>query len=209
MENDLRKYRRNDWNGIWNENHQHSGNPQQSYICLPSDTLLLRMDGSEDIYGNIITFRFQEAKSGRRKKKVSKKEQNSKNMIQNHSEEKEVSDQKSGSQIMALAQKRRIRRRRIHKLIVILLVAAAFCFGFFGRTLFEAYAEEESAKEYNRYYTSIQLEPGDNLWNIASRYSQGSGYTVSEYVEELKRMNGLKDGHVHSGEYLTVVYFAE
>ena len=91
----------------------------------------------------------------------------------------------------------------------LLLVATAFFTGFFGRTLFDAYAKENRTDSLNRYYTSIRLKPGDNLWNIASRYAEGSEYTVAEYVQELKRMNNLRDEQVHSGEYLTIVYFSE
>lgn len=110
---------------------------------------------------------------------------------------------------MAIAMKRRARRKKIQKFVVILLVATAFFTGFFGRTLFDAYAKENRTDSLNRYYTSIRLKPGDNLWNIASRYAEGSEYTVAEYVQELKRMNNLRDEQVHSGEYLTIVYFSE
>ena len=105
--------------------------------------------------------------------------------------------------------KRRTRRKRIHKFMVAMLVVFAFCSGFFGRTLFDAYAKEQNGNAPIPYYTSIQLAPGDNLWKIANRYAEQNGYTVTEYVEELKQMNGLTDGHVHSGEYLTIVYFPE
>lgn len=119
-----------------------------------------------------------------------------------------VRKQAPKSKVMFLAMRRRTRRRRIRKVLVALLIAAAFCTGFFGRTLFDAYAKE-SAGTQNRYYTSIQVEPGDNLWNIASRYAKETDYSIPEYVEELKRMNGLADGHIHAGEYLTIVYFSE
>ena len=109
---------------------------------------------------------------------------------------------------MLLSMKRRARRKRIHKILVTLLIVAAFCSGFFGRTLFDVYARE-SIDLQNRYYTRIQVEPGDNLWKIADRYAPETGYSIPEYVEELKRMNGLTDGHIHSGEYITIVYFSE
>lgn len=100
-------------------------------------------------------------------------------------------------------------KRRVRNLTVILLMILAFCSGFFGHTLLNAHAEEKSVRPLNRYYTSIQLRQGDNLWDIAKQYSDGSGYSVKEYVDELKRMNGLTCEDIHSGEYLTVVYFAE
>lgn len=104
---------------------------------------------------------------------------------------------------------RRIVQRKLRNLMIAFLMILAFCSGFFGHTLLNAHAEEEFVKPLNRYYTSIQLQQGDNLWDIAGQYLEGSGYSKKEYVEELKRMNGLKSEKIHSGEYLTVVYFAE
>lgn len=95
------------------------------------------------------------------------------------------------------------------KLLIALMMAAAFASGLFGQTLLNVHAEEEHVTGLNRYFTSIQIQKGDSLWDIASRYSQGSDYTVPEYVAELKQMNGLRYEDIHSGEYLTVVYFAE
>ena len=100
-------------------------------------------------------------------------------------------------------------KRRLRNLMVILLMILAFCSGFFGHSLLNARAEEKAAVQLNRYYTSVQLRQGDNLWNLADQYYKGSGYSKAEYVEELKRMNGLKSEQIHSGEFLTVVYFAE
>ena len=104
---------------------------------------------------------------------------------------------------------RRTIRRHLRNFTVILLMILAFCSGFFGHTLLNARAEEKARPEWNRYYTSVQIRRGDSLWNLADKYRQGSGYSRQEYIDELKRMNGLKSEQLHSGEYLTVVYFAE
>ena len=96
---------------------------------------------------------------------------------------------------------RRTIRRHLRNFTVILLMILAFCSGFFGHTLLNARAEEKARPEWNRYYTSVQIRQGDSLWNLADKYQ--------EYIDELKRMNGLKSEQLHSGEYLTVVYFAE
>lgn len=97
----------------------------------------------------------------------------------------------------------------MRKLLIALLMAAAFASGLFSQTLLNVHAQEEETLELNRYFTSIQIQNGDSLWDIASRYSRGSGYSIQEYVDELKRMNGIQHEDIHSGEYLTVVYFAE
>lgn len=108
-----------------------------------------------------------------------------------------------------MTRKQRIQmKRRVRKLMVILLMILAFCSGFFGHTLLSAYAKEKNVRPLNRYYTSIQLRQGDNLWTLADRYTKGTGYSIKEYVDELKQINGLKGEEIHSGEYLTVVYFA-
>jgi len=109
---------------------------------------------------------------------------------------------------MRVNRKRRA-ARRMRRYLIALLMVAAFCSGFFGHTLLSAHAEEETKPVLNRYYTSIQLKRGDSLWDIAHTYAKGSGYTIREYVEELKRMNGLSGEEIHSGEFLTVMYFAE
>ncbi len=112
-------------------------------------------------------------------------------------------------QISGRIYRMRVRQKKIRKFITMLLIVAAFFSGFFGHSLFNAFAKEDGRDTLKPYYTSIQLQPGDNLWKIANQYAPGSGYSVTEYVEELKRMNGLQDGLIHSGEYLTIVYFDE
>lgn len=104
---------------------------------------------------------------------------------------------------------KRLARRRIRNFTIVILMIVAFCSGFFGHTLLRAHAEEEYVKPVKKYYTSVQLKKGDSLWGIADKYLEGSGYSKKEYVEEIKRMNGLKDDQLHAGEFITVVYFAE
>lgn len=111
------------------------------------------------------------------------------------------------------SQRRRTRsfraQRAVRSFLIAFLMALAFCSGFFGHTLLSAHAEEKPAPALKPYYTSVQIQHNDSLWDIAQRYAEGSGYTVRQYVSELKRMNHLSSDHIHAGEFLTVVYFAE
>ena len=59
-----------------------------------------------------------------------------------------------------------------------------------------------------KYYTSIQVEPGDTLWDIADRYIDGQDMNKASYVEEICRLNHLQNGQIHAGEYLTVIYYS-
>lgn len=95
------------------------------------------------------------------------------------------------------------------KFLIIGLMLAAFYSGFFGHTLVNAHAEEKVQSELKRCYTSILIRPGDSLWDIAGQYSRGSGLSVKEYIDELKKINGLRNENIHSGKYLTIVYFTK
>ncbi len=74
---------------------------------------------------------------------------------------------------------------------------------FFGNSIMNALAGETAIPALEKYYTSIEIQKGDSLWSIAGTYLENSGMTTAQYVKELKNINGL-----HSGQYLTVVYFA-
>ena len=57
------------------------------------------------------------------------------------------------------------------------------------------------------YYKSVRIQEGDSLWGIARQYREGSSMSMEEYVNQLRQMNGLKKDTIHTGQYLTVVYF--
>ncbi|WP_394522100.1 LysM peptidoglycan-binding domain-containing protein [Lacrimispora sp. JR3] len=94
----------------------------------------------------------------------------------------------------------------IRHLIVLLLIT------LLGSRAFGSFPVKNSAAAFDaeaieRYYTSIQIRQGDSLWSIAGKYKGNSGLTVEQYVKELKNINGLKEDTIHSGHYLTVMYF--
>ncbi|QNM05801.1 LysM peptidoglycan-binding domain-containing protein [Qiania dongpingensis] len=59
-----------------------------------------------------------------------------------------------------------------------------------------------------KYYTAVQIDRGDTLWDIAKEYCPDSDQLKS-YVKELKNINHLKSDEIHAGNYLTVVYYSE
>ena len=54
---------------------------------------------------------------------------------------------------------------------------------------------------------SIEVEEGDTLWGIANEYITEEYNDINEYIEELKRSNGLYDDIIHAGCYLIVPYY--
>lgn len=91
--------------------------------------------------------------------------------------------------------------------VIIYLIMAVFCAGIFSHSMMNAKAAEAARPQTTRYYTGIYIQEGDNLWSIASRFKHNSSMSTSEYIDELKRMNGLHDDTIHAGQYLTIVYF--
>lgn len=104
-----------------------------------------------------------------------------------------------------------MQRKRYRKLVWIAGIVGILFVTLFlwGGSILRAHAQQEQRVGLKRYYTSIQIQQGDSLWKYAEQYGKGSGYSKKEYVEELKRMNGLTRDEIHAGRYLTVVYFSE
>lgn len=97
-------------------------------------------------------------------------------------------------------------RMRRKKLTIACFVVLLFVSIIMGHTMFTSMAKEEGNRR-TAYYKSVQIQDGDSLWGIASQYREGSSMSMDEYVNQLKQMNGLKKDTIHSGQYLTVVYF--
>ena len=98
---------------------------------------------------------------------------------------------------------RRVYRRRIRLFAFVVLL---FVLILLGCTMFPSMAREEGPRP-TAYYTSIKIEEGDSLWEIAGRYKQGGNLTTADYVEKLRRINSLQEDTIHAGQYLTVVYY--
>lgn len=69
-------------------------------------------------------------------------------------------------------------------------------------------ATEGSTKELQKYYTSIRVEAGDTLWDIAGEYAEDAGMTRQEYIDEVCQLNGIEADEIYAGEYIVVMYYA-
>lgn len=93
------------------------------------------------------------------------------------------------------------------KFLVVLI--AVICLTLFSGTIL-SYAKEKSAPEitYYKYYTSIQIEAGDSLWNIASRYVCEDVISMNDYIREIQSINSLKGDAIQAGDTLTIIYYS-
>ena len=61
----------------------------------------------------------------------------------------------------------------------------------------------DNAPIIDTHYVSIEIEPGENLWSIATRY-KAEEQSVSSYIAELKQMNNFDSNDIREGDYLIV-----
>ncbi|MGN0143138.1 MAG: LysM peptidoglycan-binding domain-containing protein [Roseburia sp.] len=85
---------------------------------------------------------------------------------------------------------------------IVLIVVSSIL--FFGTLRANAASTETSSK----YYTSIQVEEGDTLWEIADSYMTDEYSDRQEYITEICNMNHISEDTIHAGQYLTIPYYA-
>lgn len=91
--------------------------------------------------------------------------------------------------------------------ITIFIIIALFI--IFGGVIVQGKVIAANSPAREKIYTSVRLNYGDSLWSIASHYcGDGSQDKITEYVEDLKQMNGIvNERSLKAGNYLTVYYW--
>lgn len=97
-------------------------------------------------------------------------------------------------------------RRRVRTLTVV------FTFVFFFISIISANAVIAKAgeKNYEKMYTSIIVERGETVWEIAEAHMTPGYDAVQDLVKEIGFINGLDDTYsIKSGTVLMIPYFSE
>lgn len=76
-------------------------------------------------------------------------------------------------------------------------------------SIFTMSAKAKEIPSGYKYYTSIVVEKGDTLWDIANHYITPGYSDISEYIGEVKCLNHLAGDEIHAGEYLTIPYYSD
>ena len=85
----------------------------------------------------------------------------------------------------------------------------AFCFGFvlFSVLAFACSSFADAHNDSQKYYTSVYINSGDTLWDIANTYCSVEYRNQQEYIDEVMRLNHLTSYDIHSGNYLILPYY--
>lgn len=100
--------------------------------------------------------------------------------------------------------RRRKNRRRLFYLAMVLT----------GILIFTLFPESATAKTETKdsvrykYYTSIAIEEGNTLWDIAQIYMTEEYESAEEYIKEVKKINHMKSDLLYGDSYLCIPYYS-
>lgn len=104
-----------------------------------------------------------------------------------------------------LRRQREVRRTFIMAGIAIVL---ALIFALSYHTIL-SHANSEIEDIAYKYFTSVQVEPGDTLWKLAEKYADQEHYASrDQYIAEVMAMNHLNDEVISAGSYLILPYYS-
>lgn len=106
--------------------------------------------------------------------------------------------------------KRQKRTKQIYQRLILsaslVLVIAVICSINFFMINVKASSEQETITY--KYYTSITIEAGETLWDIAGTYMSDEFSSVQKYIDEVKNINHLTNDKIYAGENLIVPYYS-
>ena len=99
-------------------------------------------------------------------------------------------------------------RRRFAAVLVFTVCLAVTLAVVFGSFLSRAKARGPETAYY-KYYTNVEIQPGDTLWTLADGYLEN--YESKElYIDEVIELNSLSDnGRIISGQSLILPYYSQ
>lgn len=86
---------------------------------------------------------------------------------------------------------------------LIAVLAVAFGSSFPGQR------KKASEDTFYKYYTNIEIQPGDTLWTLADAYMDENYESKEAYMQEVRELNSLNsDSQIVSGEFLLMPYYS-
>lgn len=107
--------------------------------------------------------------------------------------------------------RRKLRRQKeLRRMFILTGIAVVLVLAFtlsYHALLTHANTELENISY--KYYTSVQVQPGDTLWSLADRYADSEHYASQEqYITEVMNTNHLTGEDICAGNYLILPYYS-
>lgn len=111
-------------------------------------------------------------------------------------------------------QKRRYKREQarrtrqiFERILLTICIIALLAIGG-SAILTKATSQDETDTVYYKYYTQIEIESGDSLWDLAGKYMENGPYkSRKEYMEEVAELNQLTSTTINAGQCLIIPYY--
>lgn len=100
---------------------------------------------------------------------------------------------------------RQIYCRVFTSLLCIIGIAFIFSINLF---FINAKASSENEAFKYKYYTSVTVEAGETLWDIAGEFISDDFESVKDYIKEVKHINHITEDRIYAGEELIVPYYS-
>lgn len=106
--------------------------------------------------------------------------------------------------------RKRRRQREIRRIFILTGMAIVLVLGFaLSYCALLSHANTEIDNISYKYFTSVQIEPGDTLWSLADRYADREHYASQEqYIAEVMNTNHLTGEDICVGSYLILPYYS-
>ncbi|NLL76752.1 MAG: LysM peptidoglycan-binding domain-containing protein [Clostridiales bacterium] len=102
---------------------------------------------------------------------------------------------------------RRKKERRKHLFLFTMTFFLVITLSF-GVNAFLSNAKSKTDDIEYKYYKSIIIQRGDTLMSIASANIDENYTSLEAYVNELIKINGLRDDRIVAGNYLIIPYYS-
>ena len=106
--------------------------------------------------------------------------------------------------------KKCMRQKEIRRNIFLIVLAIVLV--LVSVVLFHAFISDANTSTEGmvfKYYTSVEVAPGESLWSIAENYLDDHYDGHEQYISEVVSINHLQDEGITSGQYLIVPYYSE
>lgn len=107
-------------------------------------------------------------------------------------------------------QRKRQRQKELRRGFILTGIAAALVL-IFTLSYHALLSQANTALEETsyKYFTCVQIEPGETLWALADRYADREHYaSQNQYIDEVTRMNHLAGEEICAGNYLILPYYS-
>lgn len=87
--------------------------------------------------------------------------------------------------------------------VVCILSLSFGCFSFFSK------AQNQEEEILYKYYTNIEVQYGETIWDIASEYCTGKYADEEQFVKDVMQINSINNvDYITPGSYLIIPYYS-